>query len=164
MTRVQATPTATATIHAANTIPFACLQRSARSFSHATDPAESPRRTTVAARLVGTICFCPVPPATINSCCFFCSFRSIHFCRSRGSIPKSSTLHCRRRGDNYDTKYTCARDKEEEEGDSPRRNLFTPHNQQINTGCTFYFWQFTPLLIEWIEHFLSVLYDITTLL
>lgn len=92
MTRVQATPTATATIHAANTIPFACLQRSARSFSHATDPAESPRRTTVAARLVGTICFCPVPPATINSCCFFCSFRSIHFCRSRGSIPKSSTF------------------------------------------------------------------------
>ena len=109
--RAQATPTATATIHAANTIPFAFLQRSARSFSHATDPAESPRRTTVAVRLVGTIFFCPVPPPA-TSCCFFSSFRAIHFSRSRGSIPKSSTLFCGIIKDTYDT---YVHDKEKRE-------------------------------------------------
>lgn len=88
---VQATPMAIATIHAANKSPFAFLHRLARSFNHATDPADSPRSTTVAARLVGTTCLCPLPAAT-SCCCFFCSFRATHFSSSRGSIPKSSTL------------------------------------------------------------------------
>lgn len=143
--RAQAIPTVAATIHAANTRPFAFLQRSARSFSHATDPAESPSRTTVAARLVGTIFFCPVPPPATSCCCFFSSLRAIHFSRSRGSIPKSPTLYCSRNGDTYDTQV-----HDKKEGEIAPGGILLHIKMNNSTLHLLHSSQFAPL--DWHEH------------